>query len=66
MKLAQNSARLAVKNGLIVCPVCGRRTDQGVEPGTNAENLPIWCRHCKTRHIVNIASGRVLDCSRCP
>lgn len=66
MQSANKSDKLIVKNGLIVCPVCGRRTDQAVEPGTNAENLPVWCRHCKTRHIVNIVSGRVLNCSRCP
>lgn len=57
--------RLAIKDGLIVCPVCRQKTNQAVRPETSAENLPLWCRHCKAVHIVHIDSGQCYVISRC-
>jgi len=57
---------LNVKNGRYVCPVCMSRLDQPVSVLTQAENLPLWCRKCKSKIVVNIDSGRCSVVSRCP
>lgn len=57
--------KLAVKNGLIVCPVCKQRTNQAVRPDTKATNLTVWCKNCKAIHLVNIENGQCYMISRC-
>ena len=47
---------MQVKGGRIVCPVCGEPTDQRVLASTEARDLPVWCRHCRRRVIVQIAA----------
>ena len=54
-----------VKAGLIVCPVCKNKTNQAMHPNTEATNLLLWCRTCKTQTIVNIANGQCYEVSRC-
>jgi transcription elongation factor Elf1 len=45
---------LAIKDGRIVCPVCGFKTGYAVLPESEASNLPIFCKRCKWSHTVNI------------
>ena len=63
MQSERKTARLAVKNGYVVCPVCRHRTNQHIAPGTEARRLELWCHRCKTTHVVNIKNGQCyLDC----
>ena len=45
------------KDGFLLCPKCGRRTDQKIMPTTVAEDLPVFCKKCKQTSIVNITSA---------
>ena len=44
----------------IVCPVCGRRTEQKITPETTAENLPLWCRRCKHETMIVRVRGLIV------
>lgn len=58
MKLAQNSARLAVKNGWITCPYCSRNERiMKVRPDTEGRCLQVFCRSCKREIILDIDKG---------
>ena len=57
--------KLTVKDGLLVCPNCRRKTNQAIMADTSAENLPVWCRNCKTQIVVNIDHGQCYEISRC-
>ena len=49
--------KLEVREGRIVCPICGSRTDQVILPDTRAAKLPVWCRRCKRQLLVTISDG---------
>ena len=53
----EKNRRLVIKDERIVCPNCRRRTSQSVRMDTEAKNLPLWCKGCKTVHIIDIAGG---------
>lgn len=38
----------------MLCPCCGRRTDQKLLADTKAERLPVYCKKCKQISVVNI------------
>lgn len=59
------SDRIVIKDGYVVCPTCRHKTSQAVRPDTVATHLQLWCRHCKTVHIVDIARGQCFF-SQCP
>ena len=59
------SGTIVIKDGYVVCPTCRRKTSQAVRPDTVATHLQLWCRHCKTVHIVDIACGQC-SFSQCP
>lgn len=61
----QNGVKLNMKDGYIVCPVCKRKTNQAVRPETTAKNLQLWCRNCKSVHLVDIDRGQCYMLSRC-
>lgn len=65
MQMQRESAKLVVKDGLVVCPNCKQKTNQAVRFDTKAENLPLWCKSCKAVHLVNIADGQCYLISRC-
>ncbi len=46
--------KIQTKDGFLLCPLCGRRTDQKILPDTSAANLPLYCKKCKQTTIVNI------------
>lgn len=53
---------LTVKDGYLVCPTCRRnkRLIQ-IQPDTKAERLRVYCRDCKTEHIVDIDRGQCFE-----
>lgn len=65
MQVESNRGKLVVKDGWFVCPVCKRKTNQHIRPDTNAQNLELWCRTCKTIHLVNIERGQCFAVSQC-
>lgn len=50
----QKSGKLIVKDGWVICPVCGKGKLQKLLPGTTAHNLPRKCKRCGQETIVNI------------
>lgn len=46
--------KIQTKDGFLLCPICGRRTDQKIRPDTSATNLPLYCKKCKQTTIVDI------------
>lgn len=54
--------RLVVKDGWLVCPVCQRNKHLlRVRPETEARNLQIYCKDCKTELILNIDKGQSVE-----
>lgn len=49
---------LDIRKGFVQCPVCRRSTTQFVDQDTAAENIQVWCPHCKWRGKVKIAFGQ--------
>ena len=45
-----------VSDGVYYCPK-GHRTSQRINKNTNAENMPIWCKHCKKAYYPRIKDG---------
>lgn len=57
-----NCGKLTVKNGWVTCPVCKRnRRLIRIEPETEAQALPVFCRDCKCEIILNIERGQSVE-----
>ncbi len=58
MQTHRESAKLVVKDGWIICPVCNqnRRTIR-ITADTEARHLPVYCRKCGIELILNIDRG---------
>lgn len=53
---------LTVKDGYLVCPTCRRNKKLlRISPDTEARRLPVFCRDCKTQHIVDIDRGQCYE-----
>ncbi|HIT31669.1 MAG TPA: conjugal transfer protein [Candidatus Enterenecus stercoripullorum] len=37
-----------------MCPACGRQKVLRLRPGTQAKDLPVYCKRCGQESIVNI------------
>lgn len=63
MQPGQNRDKiLTVKDGYLVCPTCRRnRRLMKIKPDTVAHKLVIYCRDCKTEHIVDIDRGQCFE-----
>lgn len=62
LQSAPGCGKLTVKDGWIACPVCKRnRRLLRVGPETEARNLPVYCKDCKTEFILNIDRGRSVE-----
>ena len=57
-KLQTESQRgtIITEDRRIVCPVCGRPTQNRVRPDTVAKQLPVWCKHCRQESFVHIGA----------
>jgi ribosomal protein S27AE len=51
---AEKSGKIIVKDGKVICPVCGKGTLLHVRPDTIVRNLPRKCKRCGQTTIVNI------------
>lgn len=58
MQKTNERDKLVIKKGFVQCPVCKRATTQFVDQSTSAENIQVWCPHCKWRAKVKIAFGQ--------
>lgn len=54
MKSKPKPDKLVVKNGWVICPVCGKGKILKVNADTSAHNLPRICKFCKQETLVNI------------
>ena len=53
---------LTVRDGYLVCPTCRRnRRLLKVNADTTAHRLVVYCRECKTEHIIDIAKGQSFE-----
>lgn len=51
--------RLTVKDGWVTCPVCGRNIHLlKIRPHTQAKNLQVFCRTCRSEIVMNIEKGQ--------
>lgn len=46
--------KLVVKDGWLMCPVCGKGKVLRIHADTTAHALPVYCRRCGQESIVNI------------
>ena len=61
MQNAGKSCTLIVRNGWIVCPICGNKRLFRLDAETEARNLPVYCRDCKHEIILDITRGRSVE-----
>lgn len=51
--------KLTVKDGWLACPVCNRNIHLlKIRPDTQAQNLQVFCRTCRSEIVVNIEKGQ--------
>ncbi|MBQ5788183.1 MAG: hypothetical protein IIW12_08290 [Oscillospiraceae bacterium] len=48
---------LPAEKGSVTCPFCNKKIAR-IEPDTEANNLPLFCRFCKREYIVDIRRER--------
>lgn len=58
----EHSGKLIVRDGWVTCPSC-RRNRHLLRIGTDtmAQELPVYCRDCKTEVILNIEKGQSVE-----
>ena len=61
MQPNQSPCKLVVKDGWITCPVCRNKRLLRIEEKTEAHDLPVYCRDCKTEIIMDITRGRSVE-----
>ena len=51
--------KMVTKNGWLTCPVCQRNHSLlRIRDDTEAKNMPVYCRTCRTEIILDIARGQ--------
>lgn len=54
-----NCGKLTVEDGWVTCPVCKRNHRLiRISPNTEATELPVYCRTCRSEVILNIERGQ--------
>jgi uncharacterized Zn finger protein (UPF0148 family) len=48
--------KLTVKDGWVMCPVCGRGKVLKVREDTEVKNLEVCCKLCRRKSVLNIKS----------
>ena len=62
MQMSGKSDILRVTNGWLTCPVCKRNKRLlRVSPTTEAKDLRVWCKDCKSEIILDIARGQSVE-----
>ena len=66
MSLLQNSrgcgTLLAVRDGWLICPTCRRNKRlMRISPETTAQRVIVYCRDCKTEHVIDIQQGQCYE-----
>lgn len=52
-----------VKDGWLGCPICRKKKRLlHVLEDTEARSLPVYCRSCKNRLVLDIANGQIVKC----
>ena len=54
MQHLKKSDKIIVRDGKVICPVCGKGALLHVRPDTTVHNLPRKCKRCGQTTIVNI------------
>ena len=54
MKAYSERGKLTIKNGWVICPMCGKGKILKVNPDTTVHHLPRPCKRCGQETIVNI------------
>lgn len=53
---------LPVQGGWLVCPTCRRnRHLLRIRPETEARALQVYCRVCRTEHLIDITRGQCFE-----
>ena len=62
MQVAGKRAKLVVENGWLICPNCNRNIHLlRIRPDTEARNLQVFCRGCRTEIVLNIGKGQCVQ-----
>ena len=61
MQKQTETGKLVVKDGWITRPVCRNKRLLRIEEETEAHDLPVYCRDCKTEIILDITRGRSVE-----
>jgi uncharacterized protein YbaR (Trm112 family) len=60
--VSKHGKLLAVKDGWLVCPTCRRNKRLlRIRQDTEAHRMVVYCRDCKTEHIVDISEGQCFE-----
>lgn len=54
MQSNMRCGKLSVKDGWVICPVCGKGKILKLRPDTTTRNLPCKCKRCGQETLVNI------------
>lgn len=54
MQGTKEYGKLVIKNGWVMCPVCGKGKLLKILPTSVARDIPRQCKFCKKETIVNI------------
>ena len=54
MKAYSERGKLAIKNGWVICPMCGKGKILPINPDSTCYHLPRKCKRCGQETIVNI------------
>ena len=64
MNRAENRGKmLTVKDGWLLCPVCGGSRVLRIYPETSGQKIQVFCKRCSKESIVNIEQ---CQCHECP
>ncbi len=62
MQSTLKPAKLVVKDGWVTCPVCKRNHRLiRINMHTQARNLPVYCRTCRSEIVLNIDRGQSVE-----
>ena len=61
MQFQRETVKMVVKDGWIICPICGNKRLFRLDAETEARNLPVYCRDCKHEIILDITRGRSVE-----